>query len=133
MQKSLKAIPAYHIGWQAIQCWQHRLLETKERQHNGFLAWGKKYCAVCVTYDFHLNHVNNKSISIYKIKVLSVYWFKSRRILIAQVSSKVMNENTLNKIHVCMFGWIPHDSRKNGWRDYYEISYLDEKSSNVRL
>ena len=42
------------------------------------------------------------SIYIYKIKVLSVNWSKSRHILVAHVSSKVMNENTLNKIPVCL-------------------------------
>ena len=60
-------------------------------------------------------------ISIYKIKVLSVHWSKSRQILVAHVSSKVMNENTLKHIpvcmYVCMFAWVPqkvaYDSRKN--------------------
>ena len=42
----------------------------------------------------------HKSIYIYKIKVLSVHWSKSRQILVAHVASKVMNENTLNKIPV---------------------------------
>ena len=35
--------------------------------------------------------------------VLSVYWFKSRQSLVPHASSKVMNENTLNKIPVCMY------------------------------
>ena len=60
-----------------------------------------------------------------EIKVLSVHWSKSRHILVAHVSN-VMNENTLNKIpvclsvcmSVCMFPWVPrkvaHDSLKNG-------------------
>ena len=39
---------------------------------------------------------------INKIKVLSVHWSKSRQILVAHVSNKVMNENTLNKIPVCL-------------------------------
>ena len=39
---------------------------------------------------FHANPV-------YKIRLLSVHWSKSRQILVAHVSSKVMNENTLNK------------------------------------
>ena len=43
-----------------------------------------------------------KSIYMYKIKVLSVHWSKSRHILVAHVSNKVMNENTLDKIPVCM-------------------------------
>ena len=77
------------------------------------------------------------SISIYKIKVLSVHWSKSRHILVAHVSNKVMNENTLNKIPVCMFAWVPrkvaHDSLKNGCRDHYEISYLDQISSKLRF
>ena len=47
------------------------------------------------------NYFQN-NISIYKIKVLSVHWSKSRHILVAHVSNKVMNENTLNKIPVCM-------------------------------
>ena len=36
------------------------------------------------------------------IKVFSVHWSKSRHILVAHVSNKVMNENTLNKIPVCL-------------------------------
>ena len=43
-----------------------------------------------------------KSMYIYKIKVLSVHWSKSRHILVAHVSNKVMNENTLNKMPVCL-------------------------------
>ena len=43
-----------------------------------------------------------KNIYIYKIKVLSVHWSKSRHILVALVSNKVMNENTLIKIPVCL-------------------------------
>ena len=43
--------------------------------------------------------------------VLSVYWFKSRQSLVPHASSKVMNENTLNKIpvcmYVCLFPWVP--------------------------
>ena len=85
------------------------------------------------------------SIYIYKIKVLSVHWNESRQILVAHVSSKVMNENTRKKISVCLsvclsvcvFAWFPrivaHDSRKNGLMDYYEISYLDQMSSNLRF
>ena len=81
------------------------------------------------------------SIYIYKIKVLSVHWSKSRHTLVAHVSNKVMNENTLNKIpvclSVCLFPWVPrkvaHDSLKNGCRDRYEISYLDRISSNLRF
>ena len=77
---------------------------------------------------------------IYKIK-MSVHWSKSRQMLVAHFSSKVMNENTLNKIpvyvSVCMFVCVPRkvapDSRKNGWRDHYEISYLDQMPSNLRL
>ena len=42
-------------------------------------------------------------LSIYKIKVLSVHWSKSRHILVAHVSNKVMNENSLNKIPVCLY------------------------------
>ena len=42
------------------------------------------------------------NLCIYKIKVLFVHWSKSRQILVAHVSSKVMNENTLNKIPVCL-------------------------------
>ena len=41
-------------------------------------------------------------IYIYKIKVLSVHWSKSRQIFVAHVLSKVMNENTHNKIQVCL-------------------------------
>ena len=41
-------------------------------------------------------------IYIDKIKVLSVHWSKSRQILVAHLSSKVMNENTPNKISVCL-------------------------------
>ena len=76
------------------------------------------------------------------MKVLSVHWSKSRHILVAHVSNKVMNENTLNKIpvvclSVCMFPWVPrkvaHDSLKNGCGDHYEISYLDQISSNLRF
>ena len=78
---------------------------------------------------------------IYKIKVLSVHWSKSRHILVAHVSKKVMNENTPNKIpvclYVCMFPWVPqkvaYDSLKNGCMDHYEISYLDQISSNLRF
>ena len=33
---------------------------------------------------------------------MSVHWSKSRHILVAHVSNKVMNENTLNKIPVCL-------------------------------
>ena len=81
------------------------------------------------------------SIYIYKIKVLSVHWSKSRHILVAHVSNKVMNENTPNEspvcLSVCMFALVPrkvaHDSHKNGWRDYYKISNLDQISSNLRL
>ena len=52
---------------------------------------------------------------IYIIKVLSVHWSKSRQILIALVSSKVMNENILKKILVCLYVCMfAHDSRKNG-------------------
>ena len=73
--------------------------------------------------------------------VLSVHWSKSRHILVTHVSNKVMNENTLNKIpvgmFVCMFPWVPrkvaHDSLKNGCRDHYEISYLDQISFNLRF
>ena len=36
-----------------------------------------------------------------------------------------------------MFPWVPrkvaHDSRKNGSGDYYEISFLDQMFSNLRL
>ena len=46
-------------------------------------------------------NVKNR-IYIYKIKVLSVHWSKSRHILVAHVSNKVMNENTLNKFPVCL-------------------------------
>ena len=42
------------------------------------------------------------NIYIYKIKVLSVHWSKSRHSLVAHVSNKVINENTLNKIPVCL-------------------------------
>ena len=48
--------------------------------------------------------------NIYKIKVLFVHWSKSGQILVAHDSSKVMNENTLNKIpvcvYVCMYVWV---------------------------
>ena len=82
-----------------------------------------------------------KSIYIYKIKVLSVHWSKSRHILVAHVSNKFMNENTLNKIpvclYVCMFPWVQrkfaHDSLKNGCRDHYEISHFYQMSSNLRF
>ena len=46
-------------------------------------------------------------IYIYKIKVLSVHWSKSRQILVSHVSSKITNENTLNKIPIIMFVWFP--------------------------
>ena len=45
-------------------------------------------------------------IYIYKIKVLSVHWSKSRQILVAYVSSKVVDENTLNKMQVCLSVWF---------------------------
>ena len=56
-----------------------------------------------------------------KVKVLSVHWSKSRQSLVVHDSSKVINENTLNKIPVflciCLFAWFPrkvaHDSRKS--------------------
>ena len=46
--------------------------------------------------------INDSRIYIYKIKVLSVHWSKSRHILVAHVSNKVMNENTLNEIPVSL-------------------------------
>ena len=48
----------------------------------------------------HLRYISY--IYIYKIKVFSVHWSKSRHILVAHVSNKVMNENTPNKIPVCL-------------------------------
>ena len=40
-------------------------------------------------------------------------------------------------MYVCMFPWVPrkdaHDSLKNGCWDHYEISYLDQISSNLHF
>ena len=36
-------------------------------------------------------------------------------------------------LSVCIFPRkVSHDSRQNGWRDYYEIPYLNQMSSNLR-
>ena len=58
---------------------------------------------------YSFNRINNNQefilkylCNVYKIKVLSVHWSKSRQISVAHVSSKVLNENTLNKIPLCM-------------------------------
>ena len=77
-----------------------------------------------------------KYLYMYKIKVLSVHWSKSCHILVAHVSSKVMNENTLNKIPVCLLVCLRGFREKlltiHVKRDHYEISYLDQISSNLR-
>ena len=56
-------------------------------------------------------YCNSFVIKHNKIKVLSVHWSKSRQILVAHVSSKVMNANTLNKIPICMYVCL-HGIRK---------------------
>ena len=67
-------------------------------------------------------------INIYKIKGLSVHWFKSPQILDAHVSSKVIKENTVYKIvFVCLsvIFCVHKCGHKHGRRYSHEILYLD--------
>ena len=44
------------------------------------------------------------------------------------------NEVSIDILAICIEkrANLAHDSHKNGWKDYYEISYLDQMSSNLR-